>query len=268
MVCDLKDGTEGVWVSEREKYERYDLSTIPWSTTGRVLYVPNPARLVQFDQNKIHFSDPVRMAFGGYKIDVKFNKEEFIFQTPAMCLPFGLTVFNNKKGKSKVLELDFYHRKYLSKVQDFYDACRALDYAFLQACIKNRAEWLPGLKKSKYKDGDIWKMYCGITRMRETKGGQVYEPRFTVKVWEHSSVMFPRLEPGQISDAEEDTMPITTETVEKKSWVVLQAHFTGLWITNGQISPGFRLTQGRLVDPPEGALRPTMPQKMKPTLVF
>ena len=266
MVHEVKEGS---WTTDQDKYNRLDLSTVPWSTTGPLVYMTNPSRLVEFDSNQVNFSEPLKMAYGGYKINVTYGTggDELVFQTPPMCLPFGLTVFNNKRGKSKILELDFYHRKFMPKVMQFFEACRALDYVCLQACIKNRDTWLPGLKKSQCKDEEIWKKYCAITRMREAKGGQVYDPRFTTKVW-NSSVMFDRLEAGQVQDEEEDTIPITQESIEKKSWVVLQAVCTGMWVSQGSISPGFRLTQGRLVDAPKGSDLPRSHAKMKPTILF
>jgi hypothetical protein len=249
MVPPLADGTMGVWETDGEKYDRFAEETIPWAPDGKNMYVSNPSRLMNFRLNQLKFSEPTRMAYGGFKVDITFAGEPLVFQTPVMRSPFGLTVYNNKRGVSKVLELEFYHKRAVNDIHKFFDICRALDYAILNECIKNRATWMPGMKRSHYNDADMWKRYCGITRKRETKGGQVYDPRFTVKVWGNKSVMFDRVTPGVTPEGAEETIPITPETIPKKSWMVVQAACTGLWISKDSMSPGFRLTQGRLAEP-------------------
>jgi hypothetical protein len=219
------------------------------------MYCQEPPSLGDFNPSKLSFSDPQRMAYGGYKIDVKYAGKPLMLQTPPMCAPFGLTVYNNKRGKSKVLELDFYHRQMLPATEDFFRTCRMLDVNVLRAIIRHRATWIPGVKRSHYNDLNLWKKYCGITRMRESKDGQQYQPRFTAKIWDSQTVIFPLLEEGELgamSDEEEDSMEITPDTLPKKTWLVNSLVCTGLWLSKESITMGFRVDQGRVV--PEPAL--------------
>lgn len=248
------------YTSPQEKYDRLEASTIPKalvSTNYAFFETPKP-QTVDFDIKNLVFAAPERQAYGGVKIAVgtrnPFTNEvvPLRFLTPTMCMPFGVTVYNNKRGKSVVMELDFRHRSLNPKIEDFFAVMRSLDYTMLATARARRGLWLPGVKKTKFPDEQLWKLYCATTRMRENKGGTQYPPRLTVKVWGGSSVMFPERMGDQGTGTEEATVPIDEENFPKGTWVKMAIECTGLWIGKESFVPAFRLLQGRKMPPPEG----------------
>ena len=225
--------------SAAEMYACYDLSTVPTPKNRCFRYCPDPRSLLDFKADDMGFSDPKRMAYGGYKVDLTYNGKPIIMQTPAMRVPFGLSQFKNPRGISKVMELDFYEKQYLPKTMDFFSIMRQTDRAILDACIKNRDSWMPG-DKSKFKDNEIWKKYCGATRMRESKDGTLYQPRLTLKVWDNSALY----------DKKGKRIEFTDKTITKNCWVKCTFYFNGMFLGK-EHTLGFRIDHMQLVDKPD-----------------
>jgi len=249
------------------KYERYHPETILPPVSSKFLYNTGPPPSIsEMDFKRLDYSEPRKMAFG-YKVNVTYDGKPLTFQTPKMCCTFGLNVYKNKRGDSKVMELDFYHRKHLDTVNDFYKTCRMLDKHTLDNLISRRDEWVPQLKKSRVPNQLMWQKYNGITRKRESKDGQLYDPRITVKVWDDRSTLFPQAWGDSAMDTDEDVSEISTETLPPKTWVVGTIVCTGLWLCRDSATLAWRLDQARVVSEPD-YMGPALSKKNKMRLVF
>ena len=270
----LKRETSGSYdhseATSNAKYERYHPVTIsPPMPSSKFVYMSDPEpHLEAMDFANISFTTPKRMTFG-WKVDVLYKGKPISFQTPQMCCTFGLNTYKNARGNSKVMELDFWHRDRLSSVNEFYKTCRMLDKFLLDKCIQNRDRWVPQLKKSRVADKDLWQKFVGITRMRESKDGQLYQPRFTAKIWDDKSMLFlPAWSSEGDMEDEEESVPFTEETVTAKTWVVTSVVCTGLWLCKDSLSTGWRIDQSRIVEAPSlGPGSAAEPTKRKLRLV-
>lgn len=230
-------------------YDCLDKSTCPPPKSGKWLLTPQYA-LVPYDPKKIIFNEIKQMSYGGGQVLLTYGSEALRLQTPPMMLPFGVTTYNNKRGKSIVMELSFREASSMPALQDFYDTVRAMDRLTMEALVKNRKTWMPWLRTNKCRDHEMWKFYCAATRMRESKGGQEYPPRLTVKVWPNQSLMFGKR--TQKKGEKEKTIGISGEALPRGTWVTASIRCTGLWIGKDSAALAFVLEQGRIVDPPTG----------------
>ena len=154
-------------------YDRLDKSTIPSCDLGVFMYVTDDSgpRLEKFDPSKLSFGEPVRQAYGGSNVPVLYYDQPMRVQTPRMCLPFGLTVYNNTRGKSYVMDLSFKHKDQLEPTRWFFNLMRTLDGLTLAEGIRQRKKWLPAIKETHYGAKELWKLYIAMTRQRESKNG-------------------------------------------------------------------------------------------------
>jgi len=236
-------------------YDSLAPETVSRNTKGNWVFdVEN--RLIPFKAEDIKFTEGVQQAYGGMKVEVQHGGEELRFLTPPMQLPFGLTEYNNKRGKSLVLELSFGDlEKTHPATGDFYRAIRILDAEVLKTIIANRQKYFPTLRR--YKDSELWKQYNAATRLRESKAGMVYPPRLTVKVWPQTSVIFgmDKAKRGAL----EYTVAPNRENIPRDTFMTCLVKCTGLWIGKDNATLGFSLIQGRIVDPPAGMEPKTAP---------
>ena len=149
------------------------------------------------------------------------------------------------------IELTFEDRYKHAMVEYFFRVMRVLDSHLLAAIVKNRKQWLPGVKDTVYPDDELWKIYSAITRIRYNKEMQASDPRLTVKIYDNAEI-FPLLNSGESPTSMEATIPITKDNLPPRSCLVAAPVCTGLWIDNGKgsVAVGFKLDQARLMEEP------------------
>lgn len=257
------------WVSEDQDdpedsgmYEQYHPDTLQPCIPKCVVYKTGPRKLHDLETKKLIFGKPGKKSpFGGYKVPALYNGNPLIVQTPPMECTFGLNVYKNGQNDSKVLELSFYQKDRISNIDNFFNTMRMLDFYLLSSVVKNRASWLKQVKPSRLSDDQLWTLYKGITRRRESAEGHLYSPRFGVKAWDKSTVLYGL----DHSEEQKSILDITPETIPPHTWLVVAAEFTGLWITRDGIYPVWRVNQMQIVPPPEEV--DGLPPHKKPRLL-
>lgn len=123
--------------------------TAPLGNNADVL-VTNPEI---FDSNSIQYADVQVNANGGKELYLKYDGKPFLFQTPRISCPFGLTFTENpeKDGKpaSKNYRIAVSFRGYndpkdkaYEKKRDFYDMLTKIDDANIKAGQTNSLPWI------------------------------------------------------------------------------------------------------------------------------
>ena len=107
------------------------------------------------DASKFTFGDVQTNQYGGKSLKIKYNGEDFMFQTPRMRLPYGLGVYEEKDGDGNVIKtkysLDFSFGGYEEndegeankpKVRALYDMMKDLEKKLISSTVENSEEWL------------------------------------------------------------------------------------------------------------------------------
>ena len=106
------------------------------------------------DSSKFSFGDVQVNQYGGKTCKVKYDGEDFMFQTPRMRLPYGLGKYEEKDGDGNVIKtkysLDFSFSGYEEddegvankpKVRDLFNMMESLDELLIEKSIENSAAW-------------------------------------------------------------------------------------------------------------------------------
>jgi hypothetical protein len=224
-------------------------STVPPSDPSRAGHVIFKGKLEIFDEKKLLFGRADRKKYGGKHVRVSYGEQghALVFQTPVMRVPFGLTVYNNTRGESVVMELGFADKDLLVDEDQFFTELRRLDAAVLAAMKKRRETWCAGVNPSYTKDGELWRHFTATTRKRESKQHDVYPPRMTLKVWGDAMMTGCKGGPD-----EKKPIDITKETIFPQCWVRCIVECTGIWCSGDSVSIGYKLVKGRLEPAPVG----------------
>lgn len=112
-------------------------------------------RANQVDVSNFSFGDIVVNKYGGKSSRVKYNGEDFYFQTPRMRLPYGLGCYEEKDGDGNILKkkfsLDFSFAGYEEtdtgeasnpKVRDLFSMMEGLQDLLVATAIENSESWL------------------------------------------------------------------------------------------------------------------------------
>ena len=107
------------------------------------------------DVSKFTFGDVQVNQYGGKSCKVKYDGEDFMFQTPRMRLPYGLGRYEEKDGDGNVIKtkysLDFSFSGYelndngeptKPKVRALFDMMQGLDKTLISATVENSEAWL------------------------------------------------------------------------------------------------------------------------------
>lgn len=227
-------------MSPQEMYDRlWDATVLAPRDEATFFHVEKPApHLKRLPMIDLKFGNPVKQPFSAYKVDLTVGDKPLRLQGPPMCVPFGYSTYKAARGDTNSVELDFSHRRALEDTEDFFRTIRWLDFHVLHQAITDRDKWLPGVKKSHYKDDDMYKLFNACTRMRENKG-KSYAPRLSVKIWKTSELFKDGIR-----------LPINTDSIPKDTWLRCIIECTGIWITGEKFTVGWRLLQGMIVPPP------------------
>jgi len=107
------------------------------------------------DISKFTFSDTQVNQYGGKSCKVKYDGEDFMFQTPRMRCPYGLGAFEEKDGDGNVIKtkysLDFSFSGFETdddgvpgkpKVRALFDMLQGLDKKLISKTVENSYAWL------------------------------------------------------------------------------------------------------------------------------
>jgi hypothetical protein len=235
-----------------DPYERLYPETVPAPIhSAKYVFVEGdaetPDALIDFIPKAVSFAKPYR-ASKGFRIDIRYNKKELCFQTPPMCVTFGLSRYQNKKGvpDSLSMDLDYYQASKSEKIEDFFRCMRMLDAYVLENATLNRGTWLAGCKR--LPNSDLYTKYNASTRKRENKDkSRLFGARLTLKIQDEANNDIPA---SALFDKKLNQIEFTEANLPKKCWVVCTFACTGLWLGDKAMSLGFRLKHAQLVDAP------------------
>ena len=107
------------------------------------------------DVSKFSFGDIQVNQYGGKSCKVKYDGEDFMFQTPRMRCPYGLGAFEEKDGDGNVIKtkysLDYSFSGYETnedgapgkpKVRALFDMLQGLDKTLISKTVENSSAWL------------------------------------------------------------------------------------------------------------------------------
>ena len=107
------------------------------------------------DVSKFSFGDIQVNQYGGKSCKVKYDGEDFMFQTPRMRCPYGLGAFEEKDGDGNVIKtkysLDYSFAGYETnddgepskpKVRALFDMLSGLDKRLISETVENSTAWL------------------------------------------------------------------------------------------------------------------------------
>lgn len=121
-----------------------------------------------FNTQKLSFTQPRVLDSGGKQAYMNYDGGMFVFQTPSMTLPYGMSAFD-KAGPVKY-SAEFSLRGYDetgSKMQQFYQALERLDEWMIEQGVKNSKQWF----KSDLSRDVIKAFYTPMIRISRDKDG-------------------------------------------------------------------------------------------------
>ena len=121
-----------------------------------------------FNTNKLNITALRVLDSGGKQAYINYDGGMFVFQTPSMTLPYGMSAFD-KAGPVKY-SAEFSLRGYDeggSKMQQFYQALERLDEYMIEQGVKNSKQWF----KADLSKDVIKAFYTPTIRMSRDKDG-------------------------------------------------------------------------------------------------
>jgi hypothetical protein len=202
-----------------------------------------------FSADKVTLSEPKGPENKAKTVYVNYAKEKFIFQTPEMPLPFGLSKWDNEgKGPTKYsVDLSFKEKDSRNGVNKFFQMISTLDEMAIEAAIKNKAAWFKG---KKYTDEMIPTLYTpSIKYAKDKKTKEItydYPATFkTVLPYNDQEKTIST----RIYDGKKNLIDIMTCDNTKGARAALIVQCAGIWISTTGFGISWKAAQMRIVPP-------------------
>lgn len=210
------------------------------------------------DVSKFTFGDIQTNQYGGKSCKVKYEGEDFMFQTPRMRCPYGLGVYEEKDGDGNVIKtkysLDFSFSGYeinddgessKPKVRALYDMMKSLEKLLIGATVENSEEWLGAEDLNESAAKVLTRDVVKYSKDRNTKKrDDRYPPTFKAKIgfWDGRFT---------VNAFDENKEPIEDLTVAcpKRTEAVSIIKLIGLTFAGGKCGYSFRIYQLKLYRP-------------------
>lgn len=202
-----------------------------------------------FNLNKISLSDPKGPDNKAKTVYVNYGGSKFIFQTPEMPMPFGLSKWDNEgKGPVKYsVDLSFKEKDSRKSVEKFFEMISALDELAVETAIKNKSAWFKG---KKYTDEMIPTLYTpSIKYAKDKKTKEItYDFPATFKTVlpynDQEKTITTR-----IYDTKKNPINIFTLDNTKGARSTLIVQCAGIWISTTGFGLSWKAIQMRIVPP-------------------
>lgn len=210
------------------------------------------------DASKFSFGDIQINQYGGKSCRVKYDGEDFMFQTPRMRLPYGLGVYEEKDGDGNVIKskysLDFSFAGYelndqgvpsKPKVRALFEMCKSMEKLLLVATVENSSEWLGADELNEAAAKVLTREIVKYPRDKQTKKvTDRYPPTFKAKVGFYDG----KFGVNAFNDKKE---PITdlASNCPKRTEAVSIIKCTGITFAGGKCGFSFRVYQIKLYLP-------------------
>jgi len=210
------------------------------------------------DARKFTFGDIQVNQYGGKSCKVKYDGEDFMFQTPRMRLPYGLGVYEEKDGDGNVIKskysLDFSFSGYevneegvpnKPKVKALYEMCKSMEKLLLKGAVENSDEWFGTDELNEAAAKVLTREIVKYPRDKQTKKiTDRYPPTFKAKVGFYDG----KFGVNAFNDKKE---PITdlASNCPKRTEAVSIIKCTGITFAGGKCGFSFRVYQIKLYLP-------------------
>jgi hypothetical protein len=186
-------------------------------------------RLIEIDLSNVKISDPKTMDTGGKISYISLDKKPFIFQTPQMRAPYGLSDWQNEKF---YLDLSFSDQEdvitFRQKLEEFEDM-------IIDAAHTNSVSWF---KSSKSK-ATLKQLF---TSSIKKKTDSSYPPTFKVSV---------PMKKGKFDcdayNGRKEELAISKSTITGGSKVNAIIQCSGLWIAGAKFGCTYKIVQAKVI---------------------
>ena len=204
-----------------------------------------------FATSNVTFSQIKVMDSGAKQAYVNYEGGKFLFQTPALTIPYGMSTFD-KAGPIKY-SIDLSLRGYDeagSKTKEFYDALHSLDEYMIEQGVKHSKAWF----KSDLKPDIVRAFYTPIVRWGKDKDGNVkpYPPTVKLSLKKNGESFDVKMFDGQVKPpVEYEGIPVEDLLVKG---AILRAvmQCTGIWFAGGKFGLSWKAAQIVMDKVPEG----------------
>lgn len=191
-----------------------------------------------FSTSKVSFSQLKMLDSGGKQAYVNYDGGKFLFQTPALGLPYGMSKYD-KAGPIKYsveMSLRGYDESG-SKPQELYNVLHALDEFMIEQGVKNSKQWF----KADLKPDVVRAFYTPIIKWSKDKEGNVkpYPPGVKVTLRKTSD-----FEVKMYDANKEEYHGVGVEELLVKGAVVrCVMQCTGVWFAGGKYGLSWKAVQ-------------------------
>lgn len=185
--------------------------------------IPN---LTEINFSGLTISDPKALSHGGKLIYISnANKKPFVFKTPMLRAPFGMSTYQNQK---------YYLNMSLDDVDDFKEKLLNLQQIVIDEALVKSHSWF---KKSCTRD-EIQQMFTPSVKYSEPRDGKSYAP--TVQF----SVPFKNDKfDCDAYDEEKNAIDISLKNIPRGSMVSAIAQCSGVWIAGSKFGLTMKIVQ-------------------------
>lgn len=204
-----------------------------------------------FATSNVTFSQIKVMDSGAKQAYVNYEGGKFLFQTPALTIPYGMSTFD-KAGPIKY-SIDLSLRGYDeagSKTKEFYDALHALDEYMIEQGVKNSKAWF----KSDLKPDIVRAFYTPIVRWGKDKDGNVkpYPPTVKLSLKKNGESFDVKMFDGQVKPPTEYEGVPVEDLLVKGAILRAVMQCTGIWFAGGKFGLSWKAAQIVMDKVPEG----------------
>jgi len=185
--------------------------------------------LVDIDLSSLKVSDPKTMDTGGKISYISLDKKPFIFQTPQMKAPYGLSDWQNEKF---YLDLSFSDQEdvvaFRQKIEEFEDL-------IIDTAHTNSVSWF----KSNKNKATLKQLF---TSSIKKKADSAYPPTFKISV---------PMKKGKFDcdayNCRKEALEISKTTITGGSKVNAIVQCSGLWIAGAKFGCTYKIVQAKIV---------------------
>ena len=186
--------------------------------------IPN---LTEIDFSGLTISDPKVLSNGGKLVYISnANRKPFVFKTPTLRVPYGMSTYQNEK---------YYLNMSLNDVDDFKDKLLSLQQIVVDEAYEKSLSWF----KKSYKNKDsIQELFAPCVKYSEPRDGKSYPPTVQFSV-PYKNDKFD----CDAYDSEKNPIEISMENIPRGSKVSAIVQCSGVWIAGSKFGLTMKIVQ-------------------------
>lgn len=186
--------------------------------------------ILDINVNDISFSTPKTMDNGGKMINVYYKKAPFVFKTPAMTAPYGISDWKMQK-----FSIDLSLSSEMEAVKNKFEE---IERVFINEAANSSMKWI-GRKEDPEVIEELFT--SAIRYPRDKVTGDIidkYPPTVKFQVpYRNERFMCTAY------DSSKSTLAISSDTIPKKSMIAAVVHCSGIWVAGGKFGCTMKIEQ-------------------------